>query len=52
MLFDMLFEVGGQAAVDFGADFFFPIYEWVCDMSVQFGGWWDTVVTGFEAILT
>lgn len=47
MLFDIFFEVGGQAAVDAASNFIFPIYEWVCDMAAT-SWWWDCVATGME----
>ncbi len=52
MLFDVFFEVGGQAAVDAASDFIFPFYEWVCNMAAQFGGWWDFLATAFESIVS
>lgn len=52
MLFDIFFEVGGQTAVDAASNFIFPIYEWVCDMATQFGGWWDFFAQAFESIVS
>ena len=51
MLFDLVYEIGGQGLVDCVSDFIFPIYSQICDLAVN-SWWWEAIANGMETILT
>lgn len=52
MLFDWLFEFGGQSLVDNFSNIIAPLFELVCDLANQAGGFWDVLAVFMESILS